>query len=130
VRCGGAALSRWRVADDHVVLLPDVVLFEHRQEGRFRPEGFSDLFGLLFLRLEPIVELAEIVVFRDDVDAVFGFNDEVLEVSLRSVDEMVGESVDVLVAVAVDVQQMREVPLLLIQRDHEGLEPRSCMCDC
>jgi hypothetical protein len=61
-------LRRWRVADQHVVLLRDVSLPENAEQLRVHPEGLAHRLGLLFLTLEVLPQIREHIMFRDNID--------------------------------------------------------------
>jgi hypothetical protein len=58
------------------------------------PERLTHILSLLFLSAKILPEICEHVVFRDYVYTVFGFYDEVVEITFRSVHDVSNQVVD------------------------------------
>jgi len=119
-----------RVDDEDVVLLVDTFLAQDALELGPHRERLAEVAPGFLLLPERFAQVLEAVVFGDDVDAVLDGPDQVRELAHPPADEVVNERVDVAVRpVVVSVEQVTQVAVLRVERDHEDVEPGASVRD-
>jgi hypothetical protein len=111
--------TRWRVDDEGVVLFVDTSLPEHPEQLFVGIPGLPEVRGLLFAATEMFRGVFEDVVCWNHVDSFARFH-QVRELPARAIYHMSEQAIGlVVVAVLVDIQQVRQRRFLGVEVDDQ-----------